>query len=374
MFKTTTPAPRVQPLCSRLLKHTTTVLGLGLALAATTLAAQAQVGMAELNLDGLPVTLVYPTAQASRPVAMGPFTLDVAPGATPSPGPHRLVVLSHGTAGSPLPDHQLAATLVRAGFVVAQPLHGGDNFMDFRRAGPEAFVTRPQEVRRTLDALAQHPQWSALLKLDRVGVHGMSAGGVTALSLAGARWSVGRLVQHCNTQDDLGFCFNGLPTAEAQATRRATFNAAKSLAGLPEAQWPEALKAEHGGRHASEADPRPDARVAAVSVAVPVSAIFSTDSLAAVRVPVGVVSAGADTMLPAVWHSGHVLKACGACRPLAHLPQASHFDLLGPWPEALARSVGAVHPRGGQLNPAFNPADRQTAWDAVASFMQQQLR
>ncbi|MFN7725254.1 MAG: alpha/beta hydrolase family protein [Rubrivivax sp.] len=371
MFHTTTAANRHHPL--RRLAAWARTLPLAASALFSATAAQAQVGFTELKLDGLDqsVTLVYPTAQASRPVAMGPFTLDVAVGAAPSPGPHRLVVLSHGTAGSPLPDHQLAATLARAGFVVAQPLHAGDNFADHRRAGPEAFATRPLEVTRTLDALARHPQWAGLLKLDRVGVHGMSAGGVTALSLAGARWSVGRLVQHCNTQDDLGFCYNGLPTLQAQAARRASFEAAK---GLAEAQWPEALKAEHGGRPAGETDPRPDARIAAVSVAVPVAAIFSTDSLAAVRVPVGVVSAGADTMLPATWHSGHVLKACSACRPLAHLPQASHFDLLGPWPEGLARSVGAVHPRGGQLNPGFPAAERQQAWDAVASFMQQQLR
>ena len=336
--------------------------------------AQAQVGFTELKLDGLaqPVTLVYPTAQASAPTAMGPFTLNVAVNAAPLPGPHRLVVLSHGTAGSPLPDHQLAATLVRAGFVVAQPLHAGDNFMDHGRAGPESFITRPQEVTATLDALAAHPGWQARLKLDRVGVHGMSAGGVTALSLAGARWTVWNLLQHCNTQDDLGFCYAGLPTPAAQAERRARFEQAK---GLPLAQAPAALTQEHGGRPAAAGgDPRPDARVAAVTLAVPVAAIFSASSLAAVRVPVGVVSAGADTMLPAAWHSGHVLKACGVCQPLALLPQASHFDLLGPWPEPMARQVGAQHPRGGQLNPAFNPAERQAAWDAVATFMQQRLR
>ncbi|HOB95337.1 MAG TPA: hypothetical protein PK306_23565 [Aquabacterium sp.] len=116
------------------------VLAACLAAALTAAPAAAQVGLAQLSIaqpDGpLPVTLSYPTAEANRAVAYGPVTLQVAPDAPPLPGPHRLVLLSHGTGGSWVSDHALAATLVRAGFVVAQPLHQGDNFRDTRRAGP----------------------------------------------------------------------------------------------------------------------------------------------------------------------------------------------------------------------------------------------
>ena len=100
-------------------------------------AAQAQVGMTTYHVQARPVTLIYPTQLASTPVTFGPFTLAVAMNAAPSPGRHRLIVMSHGTGGSPVPDHALAAALVRAGFVVAQLLHEGDNYLDQRLAGPE---------------------------------------------------------------------------------------------------------------------------------------------------------------------------------------------------------------------------------------------
>ena len=88
------------------------------------------VGMAQIQVGGMPVTLVYPTLQPARSVTNGPFVLQVAPDATPQPGLRRLVVMSHGTGGSAQSDHTLAATLARAGFVVAQPLHAGDNYKD----------------------------------------------------------------------------------------------------------------------------------------------------------------------------------------------------------------------------------------------------
>ena len=96
--------------------------------------------------------------------------------------------MSHGTGGSPLTDHALAATLARAGFVVAQPTHAGDNARDSRGAAPVSWQRRPDELRRVVDALGANPQWQSRLRLDRVGVHGMSAGGVSALALAGAQW------------------------------------------------------------------------------------------------------------------------------------------------------------------------------------------
>ena len=83
------------------------------------------------------------------------FDIDVAMDAAPTPGRHRLIVMSHGTGGSALSDHALAATLARAGFVVAQPQHAGDNHADLSQAGPVAWDTRPREVSAVIDALEQ---------------------------------------------------------------------------------------------------------------------------------------------------------------------------------------------------------------------------
>lgn len=346
-----------------------------LAAAALTLAppAQAQVGWTQLQIGALPVTLVYPTPEPVRAVAMGPFTLQVAPDAAPAPGRHRLVLMSHGTGGSTLTDHDQAAALARAGFVVAQPLHAGDNFRDTSRAGPDAWQTRPRELLQVLDHLAAHPLWQARLALDRVGVHGMSAGGGTALALAGGQWSTLQLVRHCNAvgDADMGFCFNGLPDAPAQAERRQRFEAAR---GVPELFLPSALKALHGGRTVGDgADPRPDARVASVSAAVPVAAAFTPESLARIRVPLGLVTAGADTMLPERFHAGRVLQACSGCERIAHLPGAAHMDLLSPLPAGIAQAEAARQPRGGAPAPGLDARERQAAFEAVAAFHRRNL-
>lgn len=337
--------------------------------------ARAQVGLSQWQPSSLaqPVTLVYPTDTVSRPTRFGPFTLDVAVDASPASGRHRLVLMSHGSSGSPLPDHALAARLARAGFVVAQLLHEGDNHLDARLAGPESFRLRPTEAVRVIDALAADPSWAARLDLGRVGVHGMSAGGVTALSLAGAQWRTLDLVRHClaHPQEDEAFCFQGATTAERRADRQARFNRARFW---PEFMLPAEIKAWHGGRSpsADRPDPRPDPRIASVTAAVPVAAIFSADSLQRIHVPVGLVSARLDTVVLPRFHSARVLANCSTCETLADLP-AGHFDVLWPWPEDVARAVAAQQVRGGETTPGFDAALRDHAHERIVAFHRRHL-
>lgn len=300
-------------------------------LAASTSHAQiTSVGMRQIQSGGMPITLVYPTTAAGQTITQGAFTLQVASNAQALPastGKRSLIVLSHGTAGSALPDHALAATLARAGFVVAQPEHRGDNWQDFSRAGPESWKTRPQDVSETINALAQDPVLAPLLDTRRVGVHGMSAGGVTGLALAGAQWRMLDLSQHCarHMTEDIGFCLNGLAGQTwAQRVRKAQFTMARFLT---QDNAPAALKTRHGGKNAeAPQDTRPDPRVAAVSLNVPVGAIFTTESLARITIPVGVTTAGNDWVLVPRFHSGHVLKHCKTCITLSDHPTAGHFD------------------------------------------------
>ncbi|HEX5739616.1 MAG TPA: dienelactone hydrolase, partial [Hydrogenophaga sp.] len=298
----------------------------------------------------------------------------VALNTAPLAGRFPLVVMSHGSGGSAVPDHALASTLVRAGFVVAQPHHQGNNHLDNSLAGPASFQRRPNEAIEVIDALAKDPQWSERLLLDRVGVHGMSAGGVTALSLAGAQWRLLNLVRHCdrNGLADEGFCFLGAGDAEARAARQSRF---KSARYWPEFVLPAELKATHGGRTPTpeQADPRPDPRVAAVTLMVPVSAIFSAESLARIRIPVGLVSAQNDEVLVPRFHSGHVLQHCTTCKPLADLPNAGHFDVLWPWPPAVAQEVATTQVRGGLPLPGFDPRDREAAHQRIADFFRHNL-
>lgn len=347
-------------------------------------ASQAQVtsvGMRQVQSNGMPITLVYPTEAAAQAVTYGAFTVHIASNAAPLPaastaasGKRALIVLSHGSAGSALPEHTLAATLARAGFVVAQPEHRGDNWQDFSRAGPESWKTRPQDVSETIDAVARDLALAPLVDTRRVGVHGMSAGGVTGLVLAGAQWRMLNLVQHCaqNLDEDIGFCLNGLAAhPNVQLLRRTQFAMGRMLT---ETTAPGSFKTLHGGASpTASTDPRPDSRVVAVSLAVPVGAIFTAESLSRIRIPVALSTAGQDGVLLPRFHSQHVLKHCKTCTTLNDHPQAGHFDWLSPWPASVAQTVAATQMRGGLPNPTFTDADRQKAFDRIALFFQQKL-
>ena len=166
----------------------------------SSLEAGAAVGLAELprQASSGPVTVFYPTAAAPSALQRGAFTLSVAPDAPPTPGRHRLVVISHGSGASPWVHADLARALVEAGFIVALPEHFGDNHQDGTEPGPPSWKRRPQEVTRAIDRLQADARFGPVLAPDRIGMFGMSAGGHTALTLAGGRWSPGRLLQHCN--------------------------------------------------------------------------------------------------------------------------------------------------------------------------------
>lgn len=325
--------------------------------------AAAQTGFSRIEAGGMPVTLVYPTAERATPSGFGPFTITVAPGAEPLPGMRRLVVMSHGTASNALAEHDLAARLAAAGFVVAQPQHRGDNAEDSSAAGPASFDRRPREVSAVIDALAAHPAWGKRLLLDRVGVHGTSAGAITALALVGAEWRMLDLVRHCQAAGDRdrAFCYNDARTEEARAARRARFEAAR---GVPDALLGADIRASHGGR---------DGRISVATVAIPAAAIFAADSLAGITVPVGVVTAERDGMNPNAFHADHLLRSCGTCTALAVMRGAGHMDFMSPWPPSVAQAVAARMAVGAAPEPGFDPAERVAAQGAIVAHFQRYL-
>jgi len=298
-------------------------LGLALLAALVPLAATAGVGVKQLQPRGGdgPVTVFYPTTEAEVPLQRGPFRLSLAARAAPARGNGRLVVISHGSGGDAWPHVNLARALVQAGFVVAAPLHYGDNSLDPSRPGPESWKRRPAEVSRAIDAVAAEPGLAPLLALDRVGVYGMSAGGHTALSLAGGRWSPALFRRHCEAHiaEDFNACvglatelkgnaFDGTRQAVALAVIRITFR---------DATWQE----------------HTDPRVQAVVAAVPFAADFDPASLAKPRVPLGLVTAARDAWLAPRFHSDAILAAClPRCELVGTLPKGGHGALLSPAP------------------------------------------
>ena len=307
--------------------------------------------------DG-PVTLFYPSSADSKPTLRGRFTLDLALQGAPVRGNGRLVVISHGSGGAPWVHADLARRLVEAGFVVAMPEHRADNYKDGSNPGPDSWTMRPAEVSRAIDAVGRHPRFAPLLRLDKVGMYGISAGGHTALSLAGGRWSPAAFKRHCedNLTSDFQFCV-GLIT---QLTG-GMFDGIR--------KWGALLVIRH---RFGDDTPREhhDPRITAVVAGVPAAADFDMASLAEPRVPLGLITAQQDRWLIPRYHSDRVLAAClPRCELIADLPLGSHGSLLSPQPPGLTGLIGDM------LNdpPGFDRAEVAEAERRTVAFLSRYL-
>lgn len=357
LFTDPTPGPTRRPTVLRFPHlHTPARLLAVAGLAAAALlapAAHAHLGVTELAPSGQHgvVTVFYPTTAAEQPMPLKIGPLSVAQDAAPAPGNGRLVLLSHGTGGSPWVHTDLVRGLVEAGFVVAAPRHEADNHLDDSDPGVGAWTRRPLEMSRAIDAVAADARFAPLLRLDRVGAYGMSAGGHTVLSLAGGRWSPAGMRQHCerHLEEDFNFCV-GLNLR---------------LTG----GWLDGLKKRLALmviRHRFDDDtPRThtDPRIVAIVAAVPVAADFDAASLATLRAPMALVTARQDRWLVPRFHGDRVLQACTQCETLADLPTGGHGALLSPWPVRLDSLLGEMlnDPAGFDRAAVVPPLNRRIA-------------
>jgi len=277
-----------------------------------------------------PITVFYPSSGAAQSVQRGPFPLQVAWNGEPEAGNGRLIVISHGSAASPWVYSDLARTLVDAGFVVALPEHFADNYKDASEIGPPSWQRRPLEISHAIDALSHDAQLSPLLQLDRVGMYGMSAGGHTALTLAGGRWSPAQLRRHCERHiaEDFQSCV-GLTTHLTGGF----FDQVKMWLALAvirhkftEESWYAYV----------------DPRITAIVAGVPYAADFDVASLAAPAVPLGLVTAAADQWLRPQFHSEVVVQACKPCERVAEIASGGHGALLSPLPPHLTGLLAAL--------------------------------
>ena len=339
----------------------TASLAIGLCLALATVCAAAPPTMGLAVVDGHngkgPVTVFYPSDAPGSPVTRGPFTLDVAWQGAPRVGNRRLVVISHGSGGAPWPFADLARTLVHTGFVVAVPEHEGDNYHDQHLVGPESWKRRPGEVIAAIDALKADARLGPLLDVDRVGVYGTSAGGLTALTLAGARWSPVNFMRHClaHMREDFPACV-GLITS----LRGNVLDPVK----LTLARW------VHRWRFNDETlYGLTDPRITVVIASVPMAAPIDIATMARPRATVGLIEAEQDRWLAPRFHIDAVRAVCAPCEVLADMKTAGHGSLFSPWPASLARSLTPllVDP------PGFDREELPAVYRAIAAFLSRDL-
>ncbi len=296
------------------LLRTLTIFGAASLLAGHALAAQA--GWRQIEMAGTApaaattvVALYYPTQAPERAIAMGPFTVNVAPQAAPAPAVKGLILLSHGTGGSELGHSSLAEALARAGYLVAALRHPGDNWQDatlLKNSPARYFDERPRQASRVIDALLHDPLWRDRIARDahgpRIGALGHSAGGYTVLALAGGEPDLARIRRHCAQEraEDPIFCNTGDSSRMAPA--------------VPSSPTPP---------NAGPADPR----VRAVVALAPVGAVFSTESLARIRIPVALYIADADRWLVPRFHGDRVAQNVAGVE-VHRVANAGHFAFM----------------------------------------------
>jgi predicted dienelactone hydrolase len=247
----------------------------------------------------------YPTETAETPLALGPFTLSVAREAPPAAGRFPVVLLSHGSGGTPLSHRELAAALARAGHVVVAPVHVGDSAgrLDGRDSG-RAYVDRPRQVVLAERAVEKSPLLASHLDPARRLAVGYSAGGYTALVLAGATPDFGRIRTRC----------------AAHPEDRAACGIAGANVPVP------AVPAEGLAR-----EPRLSALVVIDPLAVP----FDRAGLASVNQRLLLVRPEDDSFMPA-GPNAEALAAALPRPPERSTTAGRHFVFVDPCPPSLA--------------------------------------
>ncbi|MBD8572646.1 dienelactone hydrolase [Pseudomonas syringae] len=240
-------------------------------------------------LDGQAMRAIafYPSTAAEHVNRLRGYDVEATADAPVAMGRFPLLLLSHGNTGTPLAMHDLATSLARQGFVVVAVVHPGDNDRDHSRLGSLSnLYGRPLQISAAISAALQEPLLAPYLSARQVGVIGYSAGGETALILAGAQPDPKRLRQYCiERPDDQDAC-------KTQGH----------------------LVVDRDDLHA-EADPR----VGALLLMAPLSLMFGRQTLSDVHVPV-LMYAGDDDRLLALDKNAEALAR--------KLPQAPDYKLL----------------------------------------------
>ena len=259
----------------------------------------------------LQLAIWYPSDSAPTETTIGPFDMNVAVNGAVSGGRHPLIVMSHGTGGMALNSYDTAIALANAGFVVVAVTHTGDNYRDHSTAFTrQDFVDRPRHVTRTIDFMIG--AWLGRQSIDpgRIGLFGHSAGGTTALIVAGGVADLSRVRTFCQKSPDDWGC--------RQAAQRPSVPT--EAVSLPISS--------------------PDDRIKAVVLAAPaITVAFQPNGLAAIKAPVQLWVGAEDEIVT----DGALIRTLLPTPPDYHLiPHGGHFAYLTPCSEILIRSAPEI--------------------------------
>lgn len=263
-------------------------------------------------LDSRPMHAIafYPSTDVRQVSTLQGYRVEAGKDASVAMGRFPLLMLSHGNTGNPLALHDLATALARQGFVVVAVVHPGDNDRDHSRLGSLSnLYGRPLQISQAITAALLDPMLAPYLDAQQVGVIGYSAGGETALILAGAQPDLNRLRQYClERPDDRDAC-------KTQGE----------------------LLADRDDLHA-QADPR----VRALMLMAPLSLMFGRHTLGEVHVPV-LMFVGDDDQLLAVDKNAEALaRKLPKAPDYRRLAGAGHFVFMAPCTDEQKERMAAL--------------------------------
>lgn len=243
------------------------------------------------------VHIWYPTSATGPTTTVGENALfwgfPAYPDAMPAPGPHPIVLMSHGSGGKAFRHLWLATRLAAAGFIVIAPDHPGSTSGDSDPARTLQIWDRPADLSALIDWISTGPPLGLQPDLGHIGAFGFSMGGFSVLASAGAQVSLDAFTDYCDTyagQIDCGWYQSA--GIDLGALDRTLFEQANL-------------------------DPRISATVALDPA---LARAMTTGSLAQISSPVLVINLGTPTEMPAQMEAGGMA---------AHLPNARHLYIAG---------------------------------------------
>jgi predicted dienelactone hydrolase len=245
----------------------------------------------------------YPTTASPRPTTLlGLQLMDVAANAAVAGRGLPLVLISHGNGGGPAGHADLAMALAAAGYVVAAPMHAGDNYLDQSALATAGWLPeRSRQLRLATDYMLG--AWPGHDRIDasRVGAYGFSAGGFTVLTAVGARPDFSVIPGHCAQHPEIACQI------------------------LAQAKSP-MLQAG-----AAVAAPQPDPRIRAAVVAAPgFGFTMAGQALAQVRAPVQLWEADQDANVEYATNTRVVREGLDGRAEYHSVAGARHMSFLAP--------------------------------------------
>ena len=116
-------------------------------------------------------------------------------------GAYPAILMSHGAGGNAGQFGWIAAQLAEAGFVVILPNHPGTTTGNASAKAAVRVWERPADITAVIDEIMARPDAYPFIDTSRIATLGFSAGGYTAMALAGARVAPDKLQRFCDGTD-----------------------------------------------------------------------------------------------------------------------------------------------------------------------------